>query len=812
MAAEKKEVLIDVTVNRQEALNALEDVNEQLAANKQSLRDLNKEFEKGEIDVKEYTKESTKLALEQKELASTQRSLVKEVQAESNSINGLRTRLAALTKERNGLNTGTAEGAKRFRQLQTEIKGTNDRLKELEQEGGDFRRNVGNYTDAFKNFTVTLGGVPVSLNNINQAGKTLQEGLGGAANATGGLTKAFFALGAVPIITIIAGIVTILSSLYAAVKRNDDAATAFEGIMEGLSRVLDLVLSPLVEIGTAILQFATGTDKAGEGVRSLGDILLDFGQSILDNIINRFKSFLVLGDAIVDLAKGEFDSAITKMNDSVIMFGTGIADGTEKLNKFQKGIALSMQQGIEFAAAMDDANDTIRENSIEISENNIAITKGLKASQDISKSLKERLQILDEVSTLESRNLELELQGAVKRAKALSDRNKQRKNITDAERQEEVDAIVEVNNLREKSLGLQEKILVRRNKLIEKQLEEQAKIEKAAEDKFLKALQDREKSIEENAQAQLEIAEKNAKAENDLELLKLQQRIDYDNLLLENTELTANERIALLTQKNQEEIDLINEKREQLLENESLAEQERVLINEQADYEIVQSNQRAQKEITSINEKAADKQKKIEQDKQAFIASAVSGALGAIATAAQGNAELQKGIAFAQTGIDTYFAAQKAYSSQLAIPSPDAPVRAAIAAGVAIAQGLARAAAIASTPAFAGGGDFVTKGPQMIMVGDNPGGMERVTVTPISGKGVTSYNKAHNLIKLAGGGTVTAGTGSLRSAVTDNIDNASSIADATANIIKSMPAPEVSVKEFTKVSKRVQVKEKSSSL
>ncbi|QDP49162.1 MAG: hypothetical protein Unbinned2990contig1002_9 [Prokaryotic dsDNA virus sp.] len=35
-------------------------------------------------------------------------------------------------------------------------------------------------------------------------------------------------------------------------------------------------------------------------------------------------------------------------------------------------------------------------------------------------------------------------------------------------------------------------------------------------------------------------------------------------------------------------------------------------------------------------------------------------------------------------------------------------------------------------PAFAQGGDFVTQGPQMIMVGDNPGGRERVQVTPLS--------------------------------------------------------------------------------
>ena len=35
-------------------------------------------------------------------------------------------------------------------------------------------------------------------------------------------------------------------------------------------------------------------------------------------------------------------------------------------------------------------------------------------------------------------------------------------------------------------------------------------------------------------------------------------------------------------------------------------------------------------------------------------------------------------------------------------------------------------------PAFARGGSFITGGQQMIMVGDNPGGRERVDITPLS--------------------------------------------------------------------------------
>ena len=50
------------------------------------------------------------------------------------------------------------------------------------------------------------------------------------------------------------------------------------------------------------------------------------------------------------------------------------------------------------------------------------------------------------------------------------------------------------------------------------------------------------------------------------------------------------------------------------------------------------------------------------------------------------------------------------------------------------AVGAVTAASVAQINAqkFAKGGDFVTSGPQMIMVGDNPGGKERVQVTPLS--------------------------------------------------------------------------------
>ena len=63
------------------------------------------------------------------------------------------------------------------------------------------------------------------------------------------------------------------------------------------------------------------------------------------------------------------------------------------------------------------------------------------------------------------------------------------------------------------------------------------------------------------------------------------------------------------------------------------------------------------------------------------------------------------------------------------------PINLGLAAGANLAVGKLVDTALSSAakitlPSFAGGGDFVTHGPQLIVVGDNPSGRERVSITP----------------------------------------------------------------------------------
>ena len=86
------------------------------------------------------------------------------------------------------------------------------------------------------------------------------------------------------------------------------------------------------------------------------------------------------------------------------------------------------------------------------------------------------------------------------------------------------------------------------------------------------------------------------------------------------------------------------------------------------------------------------------------------------------------------------------YYSLGSLPPPQPPVpfpfNLVAAAG---AGGLASSLIDKGLSQFAKGGDFVTSGPQMIMVGDNPGGKERVQVTPLGSPNVNGPQGGINI-------------------------------------------------------------------
>lgn len=189
------------------------------------------------------------------------------------------------------------------------------------------------------------------------------------------------------------------------------------------------------------------------------------------------------------------------------------------------------------------------------------------------------------------------------------------------------------------------------------------------------------------------------------------------------------------------------------------------------------------------------------------IAAGASNLAGIIAGIAKDGSDAQKGFALTSIALNSAIGVSGAVAAGAGKPWPENLV--AILSGIAaVLSGIAQARELLGGAA-AGGGDFVTSKPTLLMVGDNPGGRERVTVEPLSGRGKTSVNPRSGLLQMAGGGSLTVnprmGDGGF---VANSNLQASQQAMVMANALRNLPAPVVSVVEISEVQKRVQTKER----
>ena len=180
-------------------------------------------------------------------------------------------------------------------------------------------------------------------------------------------------------------------------------------------------------------------------------------------------------------------------------------------------------------------------------------------------------------------------------------------------------------------------------------------------------------------------------------------------------------------------------------------DQNRIIKHEQT---ISQINEEEQQRRTNILQKASDDRDKIREQERLAEEEKVKLALAGLDTMASIAGEesaIGKALAVASTTISTYKAAQLAYASQMTIPSVDAPIRAAVAAGIAIAQGLARVAQIVKVDTSVNAADGM-------VVGNGSGRLDNIPVNVSNGETIINarsskmFGSLLSSINQAGGG------------------------------------------------------------
>lgn len=679
--AEKVE-LFELNINIAQATKDLASSQRSVQALKEEIKNL----QKAEGDNSEEIATLTgTLKAQQKELSTNQRitqNVVASTKAATGSIEQQRAQLtvvsaqwARLSKEER---TNTDAG-KELTKQKTEL---TKALKGEEAATGDARRNVGNYKE----------GIEGAIGSLTQ----FSPAASGAIGSIKAVGLAFnTALG--PIGLIIAAIVGAFTLLSKAIARNEKASenlskvfAVFKGVIDGLLNAL----GPVVEFLTEKLVKAFENPKQA---------IVDLGNIIKENLINRVKAFLVLGDAFSALLDGDFKKAAKLGADAAIQFGTGIENGTDKITQAGEALVEFGKTVVEESNKAIEANKQLANSELRL----LRIQKQFELQQltfqknaeiqrqirdDDQKSIEERIAANEELSKVLDEQLNVELKLANEQARIAALRRQANGDTIESET-EILDARIKIAEITERIDSQRSEQLTNRNALIKEQEEEiLATKQKAALDSVAAFEYELEKYKTLEAQKAATFKESILK-QNELEAALLDEK--YNNSLISKQEYDL--AVLTLEQAKNEELQAITDEARLIdAENEFLLNEEKIFAK--LDQQRLELEQKESLEIEfaeKIGASTAKIEAKYSKARQAINKAELSAKLSLaggfadnIAKIAGEQTAVGKAAAVASTTISTYQGAQAAFTGMTSsIPGPVGIVLGIAAAAAAVYSG-----------------------------------------------------------------------------------------------------------------------------
>ena len=668
-------------------VSALQDVNDLLTQSKNKLKELT---DAGKTQTDEYIAQTAVVKAYEKEQRSLTNVLVQQTgatkvmtKATEDNIKAGKAQENSIAENRkayNALYNQLLQTAKPTKEQIATAKQLNTVLKEQEAALGNTSRNVGNYGQGFDELTGKLTSIVPGLKGF----QTAQAGVNAVMNANP-----------------IGGVVMLFTALQEILGKNAEVADQLEFAMAGINKVFSVVVDLVVD---GVKQFgflADAFDKPGETIKKLGAILQE-------NLLNRFKALGGFVEAISQVFEGNFSKAAETASNAALQLGTGVVGLGSKIKS-------SYQEGAKAAMILDELSETIGRNELAIEKNNIAINKNKELLAMKGKDDEVRRKAAETIIKLEEENAAKRVSIARTELQALREELKGR-TLGGEQKLQILRAEAKVEKETADGIAATRKARVE----IEKLLNAEIKVES---EKRRELRMDELKSIDEILAKEEELRAKKFDDVTKRELAAIVRREELiaekigtptalieaentrRNFLLQNEELTATERENIITESNNK-IAKINADaaKKDLEDTKKVAEEKKNVIIQtlQTISQIVSGIQDVinlafetrlnnienteNAEIDAINKSGLaeeEKQKKIQEVKREAALETYE--------IQKKQFEVNKAIAIVQTIINT----AQAVIAQFANPTPFAG---AILAALAAATGAAQIAVIASQP------------------------------------------------------------------------------------------------------------------
>lgn len=793
--AQEKEIILSVDVGQAESRLAV--VQKQITDLTTAQKELNKQYKAGAVSAEDYavanetfSKGLSLLKGEYKTLTAEATKNVSVNASLGNSYNEISARLAQAQKQYKALSSAQRESAE-GKELLKNIADQKQALKDIDATMGDFQRNVGNYPKAFDTAFSKIDGILANFGTNLQGLATGGFGAVKAAIAATGAQLVAFGklLLTTPlglIVGALAALVAMLTKVAGAIKKNDDAGTAFaklfasfEPILDAISRGLEKVAVFFGKVADSIADFIGGFSDSAKEAQNL--------VTSIDNLEERERQFV--------LSSAENNKKISELRAQVAEKDKYTAD--ERRKALEDAIALEKENLTEQVAIAKErlriAEEENRKNadtSDEAKNREVELRRAvIEAETNYNNKMREyaaqRVEINNQIKEDAKTRNDEERKQAEERLRIQAEERSKQEQLLKEQREVELSIAIE----------LQDQLLANMKDGADKRIAET----QLSYGREIEALQNRletEKNLTEQAREgikQLIIAKQQAMYA-EIDAIEAEREAQQEQAILER-----NERINAIYA----EIDAIN--RENQLSQDELAIEEEQLKHEdemaRLRARLADKSNIEQGEADALNSLLEAKEtahiQKIEEMKRKAQANAilqatqnattvvnsfgsvldgVSALMKAFGADEEEQARLSKAIALGKIAVQTGIAIAEGTAQAMSVPFPANIAAIATTVGTVLAN-------IATAIATVNGAKFATGG---VVAGTSYTG-DNIGVRVNSGEMILTREQQGRLFEMANVG---------------GVDN-SALVDALVNAISTLPAPVLVYDEFRDFQERV---------
>lgn len=536
----QKEYTNALTAIKKDALKlkvSIEQVNSSSSQQREEVQKLAKDADKLSKAQKSYQETLTQTGKELAQLREAKRKqnqinklTIKLNENEEGSYNRLSAQYSLLKIRINAMGEATGKAAIEKRKLEKEATALFTRMKDLQEATGKTALNVGNYKESVKD----------------------------AIKETLGLGNALNILSKTPLLAALTLIVGALGGLFNAFQKSEKGAI----LLEKATATVNALFSQLVELSVQVFE---GLQTAFNDPQQA---LKDFGQLLLDAIINRFVGFgellLNIGKGIGQFLSGNLDKASESFNKATtagVKFVTGLDEQAQKdfanaVSEVTEEINKEVIAFQNLAAAQREVEKANRALSIQAERLATQQELAQQRADDNTLSLKEQAKALEETLKLGEQRAQKEQQIARNNLSLLTQEIKLRRSNGEEIRDllnQQADAINAVEQADRELLLFQANAAQQRREIqrdaFERELDFAIDFFDAQKTLLERQVADESRTIDERIAAVQRLYDLNESAFS--EQIKLVedftgQRIDLNQLALEDDERVVRERLRLL--------------------------------------------------------------------------------------------------------------------------------------------------------------------------------------------------------------------------------------------------------------------------